>query len=442
MKNDQLLLPGLSATPPHSSTLSLRERRKTYDKKYREKNKEKIKQQKKEYDKKRYQNYQTPEYKTKKKDYYQQNREKILQRQKAGYQKNRNNSEHKKKAKKYYQQNREKILQRQKAGYQKNNEKYREYQKEYQKEYAKNNSDKIKQYYQNPEYKKKAKEYYQNNKENILQRQNAWYEKIKHLKNWNNPERKIKTKTYEKTYKESLKNDPEKKKRYKENYKKYYKKYYEKHREKILQRNRERSKRPEIREKNKKRKKEYRKKDPAKWNQISNQSKKKRLQNDLDFRLYCKTSADLYQYLKKVKQSKYNRTFNMLGYSVQNLREHVEKEMKPGMTWQNFGRNGWHIEHKVPKSIFQKISTFTDCEQTKQQIMRECWSLSNLTTMIGNENISKSDILYENYRARYIEKIQDITTNPGTINYLQNHNPVLLQICINIEKQENKQLTT
>lgn len=289
------------------------------------------------------------------------------------------------------------------------------------------------EYYQ--KNKEKARQYYLQNREKILQKSKEW---IKNNREYREEILKRNKLRYHADIEKSRKYQRKYGKENREKEREYGIKYYEKHKEKILQRVRERSKRPDVKEKNNKRKKEYRKKDPAKWNQINNRCRKKRLQNNPDFRLYCRAASDLNRYLRKVKQSKYSRTFHMLGYSLQNLREHVEKEMKPGMTWDNFGKKGWHIEHKMPKALFEKISTFTDSEQIKQQIIKECWSLSNLTTMIGAENLKKSDIMYGNYRARYIEKIQDITQDPDTINYLQNNNMELLQICIQIEKQGYK----
>lgn len=65
---------------------------------------------------------------------------------------------------------------------------------------------------------------------------------------------------------------------------------------------------------------------------------------------------------------------------------HLEKEFTDGMTWENYGE--WHVDHIRPMASFDFISV--DCADFK-----ECWSLSNLQPLWGDENISKgSRLLY------------------------------------------------
>ena len=47
-------------------------------------------------------------------------------------------------------------------------------------------------------------------------------------------------------------------------------------------------------------------------------------------------------------------TNKMLGYSANNLKEHLEKLWTPGMLWANYGE--WHIDHIVPICEFPKGS--------------------------------------------------------------------------------------
>lgn len=61
---------------------------------------------------------------------------------------------------------------------------------------------------------------------------------------------------------------------------------------------------------------------------------------------------------------------------------HLERLFLPGMTWENYGKNGWHIDHKMPKNLFSYDTT--DDSQFK-----ECWSLSNLQPLWWRDNISK-----------------------------------------------------
>jgi NUMOD3 motif len=70
----------------------------------------------------------------------------------------------------------------------------------------------------------------------------------------------------------------------------------------------------------------------------------------------------------------------MLGYSLQELRSHIERQFVDGMTWENYGRRGWHIDHIVPIVKFLREG-ITD--------MRLIHALSNLRPLWAAENYAK-----------------------------------------------------
>lgn len=71
-----------------------------------------------------------------------------------------------------------------------------------------------------------------------------------------------------------------------------------------------------------------------------------------------------------------------LGCSVDDFKQHLESKFQPGMSWDNYGRKGWHIDHIVPLNAFD----LTDHEQFK----RACHH-SNLQPLWAKDNILKSD---------------------------------------------------
>ena len=71
-----------------------------------------------------------------------------------------------------------------------------------------------------------------------------------------------------------------------------------------------------------------------------------------------------------------------LGCSIEDFRERIESLWEKGMNWENFGRNGWHIDHITPCSWFD----LTDDKQAK-----ECFNWKNLQPMWESENCSKKD---------------------------------------------------
>lgn len=87
------------------------------------------------------------------------------------------------------------------------------------------------------------------------------------------------------------------------------------------------------------------------------------------------------------KRIKFNKQFGhwkeVLGYTVEDLMEHLEKKFTPEMNWDNYGTY-WHIDHIRPKSWFEYTST--DSEAFKQ-----CWALDNLQPLEASLNCSKGN---------------------------------------------------
>lgn len=77
-------------------------------------------------------------------------------------------------------------------------------------------------------------------------------------------------------------------------------------------------------------------------------------------------------------------TFVLLGYSVDDLRTHLERKFLPGMTWEN--RNLWHIDHVMP------LASFT-YQTPDDDDFKVAWSLDNLQPLWANDNQVKSDKL-------------------------------------------------
>jgi hypothetical protein len=71
-----------------------------------------------------------------------------------------------------------------------------------------------------------------------------------------------------------------------------------------------------------------------------------------------------------------------LGYTAADLVAHIERQFLPGMTWENRGQYGWHIDHIVPLKHF-KFTSMDDAE------FRAAWSLSNLRPVWWRENLTK-----------------------------------------------------
>lgn len=78
--------------------------------------------------------------------------------------------------------------------------------------------------------------------------------------------------------------------------------------------------------------------------------------------------------------------YGLLGYDAKQLMDALEDKFKPGMTWDNYGVNGWHIDHVFPLNGV-KYDSPDDPEFAK------VWSIGNLQPLWAEENIAKGDKL-------------------------------------------------
>lgn len=109
-----------------------------------------------------------------------------------------------------------------------------------------------------------------------------------------------------------------------------------------------------------------------------------RRRKDPSYKLRCAMSSSIYRSLKNFGSSKKGEScFNYLPYSLNDLKCHLERLFKEGMTWENYGT--WHIDHIKPQSAFM----FTSMSDNQFQV---CWSLVNLCPLWAQENISKSSV--------------------------------------------------
>ena len=90
--------------------------------------------------------------------------------------------------------------------------------------------------------------------------------------------------------------------------------------------------------------------------------------------------------LKNAGTTKNFATSEIIGCTLEFLKVHLEKQFKPGMSWDNYGMvdgntmNGWHIDHIKPCNSFNLL----DPEEQKQ-----CFHYTNLQPMWAVDNIKK-----------------------------------------------------
>ena len=99
-------------------------------------------------------------------------------------------------------------------------------------------------------------------------------------------------------------------------------------------------------------------------------------------RLHSRMNTLISTALKNVGVRKSLRTAELVGCSIKELHDHLEQNFHEGMSWENYSRHGWHIDHIRPSASF-------DLEDEEQQ--KTCNNWRNLLPMWAADNIGKGD---------------------------------------------------
>lgn len=135
---------------------------------------------------------------------------------------------------------------------------------------------------------------------------------------------------------------------------------------------------------------EYRKKNPetaAEWSRRwaeKNPEKRRaiyrRWAEKPSNKIHFSVTARVYECLKGMKSRR--RTEELIGYSFDDLRHHLEKQFVRGMSWDNYGT--WHLDHIIPLSSFPITSP-------DDPGLKLAWALTNLRPIWATENLKKGD---------------------------------------------------
>jgi hypothetical protein len=133
---------------------------------------------------------------------------------------------------------------------------------------------------------------------------------------------------------------------------------------------------PEKCNERKKYSEEYRKKNLKYYNDYH----KNRIKNDVNFRLIKILRSGLNRIIHNNNLTKTNKTTEFLGCNVLELKNHLEFQFKEGMSWNNHGLFGWHIDHIKPLSS----------AKTEKELYILC-HYTNLQPLWAKDNLSKGN---------------------------------------------------
>ena len=101
---------------------------------------------------------------------------------------------------------------------------------------------------------------------------------------------------------------------------------------------------------------------------------------DVIYKIIDNLSRRAYKFLKKYNIIKNITHIQLIGCSVNELKEHLRKQLKDDMTFENYGK--WEIDH---------IKPITSFNLTNQNEMYECFNYKNLQPLWREDNIKKSN---------------------------------------------------
>jgi hypothetical protein len=78
-------------------------------------------------------------------------------------------------------------------------------------------------------------------------------------------------------------------------------------------------------------------------------------------------------------QWKRGSAVRLLGCSIPELMAHLESLFKPGMTWDNRGKYGWHIDHIVPLAVLDLTDPCELARGCHYTNLQPLWAAENLT---------------------------------------------------------------
>ena len=111
-----------------------------------------------------------------------------------------------------------------------------------------------------------------------------------------------------------------------------------------------------------------------------------RIKNDKRKCVYCRLVDNLRrrinEILTKKATKKRQHTIQLVGCTFQELCDYLELRFQKGMTWENYGRNGWHVDHVKPLSLF---------DLTTEEEQRKAFHYTNLQPLWAKDNLRKSN---------------------------------------------------
>jgi len=153
---------------------------------------------------------------------------------------------------------------------------------------------------------------------------------------------------------------------------------------------------------------------------VRNKYYKKRMTEDVQFRLRQNIKNRIHNSLRFYATEKDDRIIHYLGCPMHHFKDHMESLFTEGMSWNKYGhyedengnrKIGIQIDHIIPCNAF-------DLNNPQELLL--CFHWKNCQPMWGEENMSKSDTYKQEDKLRYIESMKEIMDNTSLDQLIEN----------------------
>ena len=109
----------------------------------------------------------------------------------------------------------------------------------------------------------------------------------------------------------------------------------------------------------------------------SNYYKNKR-KNDINYKIKDNIRRRVNYAIKHSKKSDSSK--KLLGCTLDQFKRHIENLWLDGMSWESYGKLGWHLDHIIPCASF---------DLTDPQQQQKCFHYSNMQPLWAKDNLVK-----------------------------------------------------
>ena len=123
-----------------------------------------------------------------------------------------------------------------------------------------------------------------------------------------------------------------------------------------------------------------------------------RIKSDLNFLLISNLRTLTKGAIKRGGSKTDTKTLEYIGCSLEECREHIEDKFDEKMTWDNWDRKGWHLDHIRP------CNSFNLAEENQRYV---CFNWRNLRPLWWDKNINKRDKYDQTDEANWEKLMRD-----------------------------------